>query len=113
VTSWRLTGSELADIVEIMGENMRWFGRKSAPDVRPFVPAWLSAEGQPGFARSTDGLIVLEKATESTLRYPAGVWEQILGAPQSAIPDVTGGSIMDVDLARRFRPSLARYRRTV
>jgi len=33
---------------------MRWFGRKSAPDVRPFVPAWLSAEGQSGFARSYD-----------------------------------------------------------
>jgi hypothetical protein len=54
VTSWRLTGPELTGTVEIMGENMRWFGRKSAPDVRPFVPAWLSAEGQPGFARSYD-----------------------------------------------------------
>jgi hypothetical protein len=29
-----------------------WFGRKSAPEARPFVPAWLSAEGeQGGFAR--------------------------------------------------------------
>ena len=30
-----------------------WFGRKSAPDLRPFVPAWLTAEGgDRGFARS-------------------------------------------------------------
>jgi hypothetical protein len=31
------------------------------------------------------------------LRYRAGVWEQILGAPQPSIPDVTGGSTMDVE----------------
>ena len=74
---------------------MRWFGRKSAPDVRPFVPAWLSAEGQSGFARSTDGLTVLEKSTGSTLRYRGGAWEQVLGAPQPAIPDVTGGTTAD------------------
>ncbi|NUS99902.1 MAG: phage portal protein [Sphingomonas sp.] len=29
-----------------------WFGRKAAPDARPFVPAWLNTEGQAGFARS-------------------------------------------------------------
>ena len=31
---------------------MGWFfGRKSAPDLRPFVPAWLNAEGgERGFA---------------------------------------------------------------
>lgn len=28
-----------------------WFGRKSAPDVRPFVSAWLNAEADRGFAR--------------------------------------------------------------
>ena len=33
---------------------MRWFGRKSASDVRPFVPAWLSVEAHSGFARSYD-----------------------------------------------------------
>ena len=32
-----------------------WFGRKSAPDMRPFVPAWLNSDGrQPGFARNFD-----------------------------------------------------------
>jgi phage portal protein BeeE len=33
-----------------------WFGRKAAPpDMRPFVPAWLStAEAEEGFARSYD-----------------------------------------------------------
>ena len=76
---------------------MRWFGRKSAPDVRPFVPAWLSAEGQSGFARSTDGLMVLEKSTGSTLRYRGGAWEQVLGAPQPAIPDVAGGTTVDTE----------------
>jgi hypothetical protein len=95
VTSWPLTGPEIAAIVEIMGENMRWFGRKSAPDVRPFVPAWLSAEGQSSFARSTHGLTVLEKSTGSTLRYRGGAWEQILGVPQPPIPDVTGGTTAD------------------
>ena len=29
-----------------------WFGRKAAPDVRPFVPTWLASESQSGFARS-------------------------------------------------------------
>ena len=74
---------------------MRWFGRKSAPDVRPFVPAWLSVEAHSGFARSTDGLTVLEKSTGSTLRYRSGAWEQVLGAPQPAIPDATGGTTAD------------------
>ena len=31
-----------------------WFGRKSAPDARPFVPAWLSTHESEGFARSYD-----------------------------------------------------------
>jgi len=31
-----------------------WFGRKSAADMRPFVPAWLKTDEQPGFARSYD-----------------------------------------------------------
>ena len=32
---------------------MGWFwGRKSAPDVRPFVPAWLGDQASAGFARS-------------------------------------------------------------
>jgi hypothetical protein len=40
---------------EDKGKKMRfWFGRKSAPDARPFVPAWLNTEQQPGFARSYD-----------------------------------------------------------
>ena len=29
-----------------------WFGRKSAPERQPFVPAWLTGEGETGFARS-------------------------------------------------------------
>jgi hypothetical protein len=49
------------------------------------------------YVAATDGLAVLEKSTGSMLRYRAGVWEQILGAPQPSIPDVTGGSTMDVE----------------
>jgi len=29
-----------------------WFGRKAAPDMRPFVPAWLNAGGGTAFVRS-------------------------------------------------------------
>ena len=30
-----------------------WFGRKAAPDARPFVPAWLQSDAtEVGFARS-------------------------------------------------------------
>ena len=29
-----------------------WFGRKAAPDARPFVPAWLNSEAPASFARS-------------------------------------------------------------
>jgi hypothetical protein len=31
------------------------------------------------------------------VRYRGGLWEQILGAPQAANSDVTGGSTMDVE----------------
>ncbi len=35
-----------------------WFGRKAAPaDVRPYVPAWLGAGEQAGFARGYDAQV--------------------------------------------------------
>ena len=75
-----------------------WFGRKSAaPDARPFVPAWLGGATHSGFARSTDGLTVLEKSTGATLRYRNGTWEQVLGARHPPIANVTGGSTVDVE----------------
>jgi hypothetical protein len=66
-----------------------WAGRDGA--LAAFTPGvWR-------YVAATDGLTVLEKSTGYMLRYHAGVWEQILGAPQPAIPDVTGGSTMDVE----------------
>lgn len=49
------------------------------------------------YVAATAGLTVLEKSTGSMLRYRGGEWEQILGARQPTIPDVTGGSTMDVE----------------
>ena len=49
------------------------------------------------YVAPTDGLTVLEKTTGSTLRYRSGAWEQVLGARQAAIPDVTGGTTIDVE----------------
>jgi len=49
------------------------------------------------YVAATAGLTVLEKSTGSLLRYRGGVWEQILGARQPSIADVTGGSTMDVE----------------
>jgi hypothetical protein len=41
-----------------------WFGRKSAPDARPFVPAWLTNEStEEGFARSADAFVVIAQLT--------------------------------------------------
>lgn len=45
----------------------------------------------------TDGLIVLEKASGTTLRYRSGAWEQVLGSRQAAIPDATGGMTVDAE----------------
>ena len=47
------------------------------------------------YVAPTDGLTVLEQSTGSTLRYRSGAWEQVLGAPQPAIPDVMGGTTAD------------------
>ena len=45
-------GSEIpafAGMTEIQEQRMLgWFGRKSAPERRPFVPAWLQGEGDAG-----------------------------------------------------------------
>ena len=66
-----------------------WSGHEGA--VAAFTPGgWR-------YVAATDGLTVLEKATGSTLRYRSGAWEQILGGPQAAIPDVTGGTTADAE----------------
>ena len=76
---------------------MRWFGRKSAPDAGHDGALAAFTPGGWRYVAAADGLTVLEKSTGSMIRYRAGAWEQILGAPQPSIPDVTGGSTMDVE----------------
>jgi hypothetical protein len=70
-----------------------WFGRKSAPpDMRPFVPAWLStAEAEEGFARSFDcmGSSKVRKAKlhkQLDFRRPeiAAFWQQFRRIPHLA-----------------------------
>ena len=66
---------------------------------------WVGQDGAlaaytPGgwrYVAPTDGLIVLEKATGTTLRYRSGAWEQVLGSRQAAIPDATGGTTADAE----------------
>ena len=66
---------------------------------------WVGQDGAlatytPGgwrYVAPTDGLIVLEKATGTTLRYRSGAWEQVLGSRQAAIPDATGGTTVDAE----------------
>ena len=46
-----------------------WFGRKSAPEVRPFVPAWLAGEAEAGgFVRGYQGQL-----DEVNRRNPVGL----------------------------------------
>jgi hypothetical protein len=90
-----------------------WFGRKSAPpDMRPFVPAWLSsAEAEEGFARSRDGLIAFVKSTSVWALFKSSSWElgsvrgstlvlagqQVVGARAAAIAAPSGGSTIDAE----------------
>ena len=74
-----------------------WFGRKSAPDARPFAPAWLSnGSAEEGFARSTDGMSAYIKSSGQRASYRDGAWE-ILGARLAAIPSPSGGSNVDTE----------------
>lgn len=66
-----------------------WMGHDRA--IAAFTPGgWR-------YVAPTDGLTVLEKSTGSTLRYRGGTWEQVLGAPQPAIPDFAGGTTVDAE----------------
>ena len=83
-----------------------WFGRKAAPDARPFVPAWLkSADEEVGFARSSEGLTIHVRTTGSSAVYRSGTWQigtirgstleigglQVVGERQPAIASPTSG----------------------
>ena len=87
-----------------------WFGRKSAADPRPFVPAWLGTGEQTGFARSTDGLSVFVKSNGMTLRFEGGTWKQILGSQQPVIPDAAGGTVVDLEARAAIAAMLAALR---
>ena len=90
-----------------------WFGRKSAPpDMRPFVPAWLTtAEAEEGFARSVEGMTAYVRSSSVRATFRNGVWElgilrgsnvaiagqQVVGGRVAAIPGPSGGSVVDVE----------------
>ena len=90
-----------------------WFGRKSAPpDMRPFVPAWLStAEAEEGFARSVEGLTAFVRSSSIWATFRSGSWElgslrgfnvtiggqQVVGGRAAAIPNPGGGSVIDIE----------------
>jgi len=90
-----------------------WFGRKSAaPDVRPFVPAWLQTDATgEGFARSLEGMAAYVKSTSTWALYRAGAWElgilrgssvevdglQVVASRAAAIASATGGTAIDTE----------------
>jgi len=89
-----------------------WFGRKSAPEVRPFVPAWLAGEADSGdFVRGIEGLNVTERASGEAWQWRSGAWEAgilrcrqvqiggqvLLRERQPAIPDAANGNVIDTE----------------
>jgi hypothetical protein len=87
-----------------------WFGRKSAPELRPFVPAWLTGEAETGgFVRGVDGMSLVDSISGQTLIRRDGAWEtgivrgqelQVDGVTvvrerQAAIVDPSGGAVVD------------------
>jgi hypothetical protein len=103
-----------------------WFGRKSAPpDMRPFVPAWLStAEAEEGFARSAEGMIAYIRSDGVWATYRAGAWEtgavrgsnlildgqQVVGGRAAAIASPSGGTTIDSEARLTIDQLLAAMR---
>lgn len=102
-----------------------WFGRKSAPaDVRPFVPAWLSAAGDEGFARSPEGMSVHVRSSGTTALFSGGTWtigtiagerlvidgNQVVSARGVAIATPSGGSTVDGEARAAIGDILAALR---
>ena len=88
-----------------------WFGRKSAPERQPFVPAWLTGEAETGFARGVEGLRALDRVTGETLLRHNGNWEAgivrarevridgqtVVRERQAPISTPSGGATVDVE----------------
>lgn len=87
-----------------------WFGRKSAPEVRPFVPAWLTGEANSGaFVRGVDGMTLVDRVTGQLVSRRGGAWETgivraqemrvdglaVVRNRQPAISDPAGGATID------------------
>lgn len=101
-----------------------WFGRKSAPDTRPFVPAWLTTAAGEGFARSVEGMTFFVRANQAEAAYSAGTWqiglvratalhidgEQVVGARQGAVAEPTGGAQIDSEARLAINAMLAAMR---
>ncbi|WP_309663044.1 hypothetical protein [Sphingomonas sp.] len=86
-----------------------WFGRKAAPDARPFAPDWLRTREGEGFALSRDGMRVDVVSSGKTAVYRGGAWDvgtlngsqlvvdglKVVGSRGSAIEAPAGGSTVD------------------
>ena len=87
-----------------------WFGRKSAPEVRPFVPVWLQGEGEAGgFARGIEGMSLMDRVSGRLINRRDGQWETglvhakqlvvdgqaVVRGRQPAISDPSGGAQID------------------
>ena len=102
-----------------------WFGRKSAPEVRPFVPAWLQGEAETGrFVRGIDGMTLVDRASGQILSRRGGAWETgivraqelrvdgltVVRNRQSAIGDPSGGAVVDSECRAAVVDALAALR---
>jgi hypothetical protein len=102
-----------------------WFGRKSVPGVRPFVPAWLTGEGEGGgFARGIDGVRLLDRSSGQMIARRAGAWEMgivraqevringqaVVRGRQAAVPNPAGGSVVDTECRAALSSLLAAAR---
>ncbi len=102
-----------------------WFGRKSAPETRPFVPAWLQGEGEAaGFVRAIEGARVLDRTSGQMMVRRGGSWEAgvvraqevringltVLRDRQAAVSDPTGGTVVDAQCRTAVATVLAALR---
>jgi hypothetical protein len=102
-----------------------WNGRKSAPELRPFVPAWLTGEAETGgFVRGVDGMSLVDSVSGQLLNRREGAWETgivrarevrvdgltVVRDRQSAIGDPSGGAVVDSECRIAVAQMLAALR---
>ena len=103
-----------------------WFGRKSAPEVRPFVPVWLQGESVEagGFVRGVEGMAVIDRISGQSIVWRGGSWEsgvsrvtevrvngtKVLAERQAPIADPSGGTVVDAECRLAVADILDRLR---